>query len=214
MAKPITCKEAWQVLTAGRCQIVDVREPGEFAREHPKGAINVVFSRKGLADRMETVLAAESAVILLAAEDEMEDATAQVEASRFRLIGVIEGGMAAWAAAGLPVGSVREVGIDELPPVGGPGLLLDVREPFEWENGYVPGARLIALGDLRGRLGDLPRTEPIVIICEAGIRSCTAASMLLAAGFEDVAHVPAGTRRYREARLPLEFVEHAPAERR
>jgi len=118
MAKPITCEEAWQALTAGRCQIVDVREPGEFARKHPRGAINVVFSRKGLADRMETVLAPESAVILLAKEGELEDAIAQVEASRFSLIGVIEGGMAAWAAAGLPVASVREVGIDALPHEG------------------------------------------------------------------------------------------------
>jgi sulfur-carrier protein adenylyltransferase/sulfurtransferase len=41
--------------------------------------------------------------------------------------------------------------------------LLDVRQPKEYERGHLPGAKLIPLGDLEGRLGELDRDKPIVI---------------------------------------------------
>jgi rhodanese-related sulfurtransferase len=69
----------------------------------------------------------------------------------------------------------------------------------------VPGALLISLGTLRGALPAVPRDQPIVTICEAGVRSSTAASILEAAGFTAVAHVPAGSSGYRRSGLRLEF---------
>ena len=84
-------------------------------------------------------------------------------------------------------------------------LILDVREPIEWEMGHVPGALLISLGDLREKINDVPSDKRIVVICEAGIRSSSAASVLLLEGFSNVAHVPEGTAGYRNAGLDLEF---------
>jgi rhodanese-related sulfurtransferase len=83
--------------------------------------------------------------------------------------------------------------------------VVDVREPVEWTTGHVPGALLIPLGTLGSALPAVPRDRPIVTICEAGVRSCTAASILAAAGFTDVAHVPAGSSGYRRSGLPLAF---------
>ena len=48
---------------------------------------------------------------------------------------------------------------------------------------------------------------PVVVICEAGVRSSSAASILQAEGFDGVSHVPEGTGGYRRAGLNLEFSE-------
>ncbi len=87
------------------------------------------------------------------------------------------------------------------------GVVLDVREPMEWETGHVPGALLISLGNLRRQLDRIPRSALVAVICEAGVRSCTAASILRAEGFQDVANAPEGTGGYRRAGLPLEYNE-------
>lgn len=62
-------------------------------------------------------------------------------------------------------------------------LLLDVREPFEWELVHLDGARLIPLGQLPGRLRELDGHAEIVAYCHHGIRSERAVEILRAAGF-------------------------------
>lgn len=42
-------------------------------------------------------------------------------------------------------------------------VFLDVRQPREYEAGHYPGAKLIPLGDLDSRLGDLPKDKPVVV---------------------------------------------------
>jgi len=61
--------------------------------------------------------------------------------------------------------------------------LIDVREPYEWEIGRIPGARLIPLGNLRHAMGSLDTAREIVVYCRSGVRSADAARVLRAAGF-------------------------------
>jgi rhodanese-related sulfurtransferase len=63
--------------------------------------------------------------------------------------------------------------------------LLDVRYPYEWrDDGSVPDAIELSIGDLAGRLDTLPRDAPITVMCKSGSRAAIAASMLDAAGFD------------------------------
>lgn len=64
------------------------------------------------------------------------------------------------------------------------GFLLDVREPMELAVEQVPGAVNIPLGQLRARLGELPRDREILIICRSGQRAYTATRVLLQNGFK------------------------------
>jgi rhodanese-related sulfurtransferase len=57
-------------------------------------------------------------------------------------------------------------------------FLLDVREPDEYREGWVPGSVNIPLGRLAGRAGELPRDEVIVCVCRSGSRSLRAARWL------------------------------------
>lgn len=72
-------------------------------------------------------------------------------------------------------------------------VVLDVRNPDEYEGGHVPGATLIPLGELEERLGEVPRADPLYVICAAGGRSLTAAKFLSAAG-RRVVSVAGGTK--------------------
>ena len=144
---------------------------------------------------------------MLVADDDQTAAAAAAQLSEAGIAvrGALEGGFAAWRAAGLPEGQVGEVAVEELPSLSDDSTVVDVREPMEWATGHVPGALLIPLGKLRESVSTIPRRGRVIAICEAGVRSCTAASILEAAGFADVAHVPAGSSGYRRSGLPLAF---------
>ena len=73
-------------------------------------------------------------------------------------------------------------------------LLLDVREPAEWETARIEEARLLPLGELPARLDELAqwRARPVVVHCHHGGRSARACEQLLASGFERVENLSGG----------------------
>ena len=62
-------------------------------------------------------------------------------------------------------------------------FLLDVREPAEVAGGTIPGAVNIPLGDLRDRLGEVPKDRPIVVFCKVGQRGYFAERILVQRGY-------------------------------
>jgi adenylyltransferase/sulfurtransferase len=75
----------------------------------------------------------------------------------------------------------------------GPELvLIDVREPHEWEIAHIEGARLIPLGQLPERLGELDGHAEIVTHCHHGVRSMKALQLLKGAGFSRVRSLAGG----------------------
>jgi NADPH-dependent 2,4-dienoyl-CoA reductase/sulfur reductase-like enzyme/rhodanese-related sulfurtransferase len=62
-------------------------------------------------------------------------------------------------------------------------FLLDVRNPEEYRAGSIPGALNIPLGQLRKRLGELPKDREIIVHCQSGQRSYFAARLLMQEGF-------------------------------
>ncbi|MBZ0299906.1 MAG: rhodanese-like domain-containing protein [Anaerolineae bacterium] len=85
-----------------------------------------------------------------------------------------------------------------------PHLLLDVRESWEYALGHMPDAVNIPLNDLPDHLEELPRDQPIVVVCEHGIRSVYGAQYLAQVGFEGIYNLLGGTSEWRARGLPLE----------
>jgi NADPH-dependent 2,4-dienoyl-CoA reductase/sulfur reductase-like enzyme/rhodanese-related sulfurtransferase len=88
---------------------------------------------------------------------------------------------AGFVAANVLSGKSDLAHADALPPGA---LLLDVREPAEFEAGALPGATLVPLGTLRERLAELPRDREIVAYCAVGIRGYLAECILRQHGFQ------------------------------
>ena len=76
-------------------------------------------------------------------------------------------------------------------------VVLDVRNPDEYEAAHVPGARLIPLHELAQRLAEVPDVDPLYVICAVGGRSLTAAQALVGAGSPAVS-VAGGTNGWIE----------------
>jgi adenylyltransferase/sulfurtransferase len=71
-------------------------------------------------------------------------------------------------------------------------VLIDVREPHEYQICNIPAARLIPLGEVGKRLGELDPEADIVIHCKSGMRSAKACGILKAAGFKHVRNMKGG----------------------
>lgn len=81
-------------------------------------------------------------------------------------------------------------------------ILLDVREPHEWQAGHAPKARHVPLGQLQGRAQEIPNGRPILTICRSGARSARAAAMLAGDG-RQVSNVTGGMHAWARADLPV-----------
>jgi hydroxyacylglutathione hydrolase len=83
-------------------------------------------------------------------------------------------------------------------------VVLDVRAEEEWKSGHLPGSLNLPVGELDGRVGELPRDRPVVVHCQTGARAAIAASLLRARGFGDVSQFPGGFAEWHAAGRPVE----------
>ena len=74
--------------------------------------------------------------------------------------------------------------------------LLDVRQPEEYESEHLPGAKLIPLPELSGRLAELDGEKPTIVYCAIGGRSRVAAQVLAAKGFREVLNLSGGIKAW------------------
>jgi rhodanese-related sulfurtransferase len=81
-------------------------------------------------------------------------------------------------------------------------VVVDVREPFEYAGGHVPGAVLIPLRQLASRVAELPHDAPVYVVCASGNRSLSAAGYLAASGI-DAWSVAGGTGAWLRAGRPI-----------
>lgn len=96
--------------------------------------------------------------------------------------------------------------VDEL--ISNNAFLLDVREEFELATGTIESSHHIPLNQLRQRLGELPKNQPIYVYCHVGHRGYNAARILSQAGF-DVKNLDGGYKTYKTAHYrikPLDYL--------
>lgn len=86
----------------------------------------------------------------------------------------------------------------------GRAVLVDVREAREWAEARIPRALHVPLGELAGRLHELPRDRKLILQCRSGSRSASATELLLRAGFADVANLEGGILRWAREGHPVE----------
>jgi rhodanese-related sulfurtransferase len=124
------------------------------------------------------------------------------------LIALTSGAMLFWSYFGNRILGIKEVDhvaamqlINRLN-----ALVLDVREQGEYDTGHVVNSKLIPLGKLKERIGELEkyRERPIVVICRSGQRSSSACFALGKLGFAQAYNFNGGVIAWQKANLPLE----------
>lgn len=82
-------------------------------------------------------------------------------------------------------------------------MVIDVRQPEEFRQGHIAGAKLIPLNELHRRMKELPQGREIVCVCASGSRSSSAAKSLMKEGYT-VFDMQGGMLAWRRAKLPVQ----------
>lgn len=75
-------------------------------------------------------------------------------------------------------------------------VLVDVREPHEWNAGHIAGAKHIPLAQVPNRLDEIPKDAEVVMLCRSGARSANAQQFLLRNGYSRVKNLVGGMMRW------------------
>ncbi len=119
-----------------------------------------------------------------------------------RIMAYLDGGMTAWALAGLETRSIRLLSAKDLHEMIASDddfVLLDVRAPLEYQDNHIKGAINIPVADLRTRAKELNKNKKIVLICSSGSRSSLGASILEQHGVKEICMVAGGMTGYSAA---------------
>lgn len=173
-----------QMIASGALAL-DVRLTPEYNAGHVEGALHA-----GLDGQMETwvgiLVAPGVPIALIVPPARQKEALVRLARIGYEEnVTVLQGGMDAWRAAGLPV---REAGSHtpqesrEFLKSNPAAQLLDVRRGWEWSEQHAEGAVHIPLCDLPARAGELERDRPVELVCRSGYRSSVASSVLERAG--------------------------------
>ena len=184
---------------------LDVRAADDFAAGHVPGSVNIALSGQ-FASWAGTVLGLTAHPVLIAESDQ------QVEEARLRMArvgievldGYLEGGIAAWRQAGLPVEQVAQITADELSKQlrAGDIQVLDVRREPEWDASHIEDANWWPLDNFKVSPPDIDPKLPVAVHCKSGYRSMIASSLLQRAGFRNVINITGGFDAWQQAGLP------------
>jgi glyoxylase-like metal-dependent hydrolase (beta-lactamase superfamily II)/rhodanese-related sulfurtransferase len=158
--------------------VLDVRDGDAYAAGHIAGAVNVPVSGSSFGTRAGFLLPQGGTVALHAdSPAQAERAAAKLHAvGFFEFAGYIDGAEATEALDPVEIDELERLVADRVVNV------IDVREPYERDAGYIPGSRNIPYRVIGNFADDLAAGRPIVTICETGPRAAIAASVLAAAG--------------------------------
>jgi rhodanese-related sulfurtransferase/glyoxylase-like metal-dependent hydrolase (beta-lactamase superfamily II) len=202
---PVDLEDVLQMGDAG-AQILDVRDPAEYAKGHVAGSINIGLGGQ-YATWAGTVLDRAKPILIIAEPGREQEAALRLGRIGFDHIkGYLRGGMEAlaerpdlvWPTERLTAPMIAEELADANPPI-----VLDIRNPREWATKHIAGSVNIPLNHLQERIGEIPRDRRIAVHCAGGYRSSIAASILHQHGMTHLIEMAGGLAAWEAAQLPV-----------
>lgn len=184
--------------------LLDTREAAEYARGHLRGAVNIGLAGR-FAEGAGQVFPPDRDIVLVGDTTLAQESRVRLARVGFdRVVGQLDNLASVFARSPQLVETAARFTPEQLLELLNYELglqVVDVRNPGETEDGIVPGAREIPLPILTESLHQLDPSSPIVTYCASGYRSLIAASLLRAAGFENVGDLLGGYQAWDEAGL-------------
>jgi hydroxyacylglutathione hydrolase len=202
--KPMTVEQVATAVDAG-AQLLDTRDPSEFAAAHLTGSVNIGLGGQ-YATWAGTLLDAARPIVIVA--DPGAEAQSALRLGRIgfdHVVGFLEGGLAAIPELQVIVSTDRLSPQTAADRMAGPNppLVIDIRTPRERAEKAIKGSMHRPLNTLREGLPDVARDRAIIVHCAGGYRSSMAASLLQRDGFTNVSELAGGITAWEAAGLPL-----------
>ncbi len=201
----IDLSEVLQMGDAG-AQILDVRDPAEYAKGHLAGSINIGLGGQ-YATWAGTVLDRAKPIVIIAEPGREQEAALRLGRIGFDHVkGYLRGGMEALAVRPdlvWPTERITAPMVAEELATADPPLVLDIRNPREWATKHIAGSVNIPLNHLQERIAEIPRDRRIAVHCAGGYRSSIAASILHQYGITHLIEMAGGLAAWEAAKLPV-----------
>ncbi|MBX7219381.1 MAG: MBL fold metallo-hydrolase [Blastocatellia bacterium] len=204
----LTAQQVAEMQPEGKVLLLDVRSAESYGAGHIPGSINVGLGGQ-FASWAGTLFPLETGFVLIAdTEEQIQEAVTRLaRVGMERVVGYLEGGLAAWQAENLPVTGLEQISVQELDRrrnQSDPLQILDVRRLMEYNSGHVPGAQFATLAQIEKTASEFNPSLPTAVICAGGYRSSIAAGFLERQGFQKLSNVIGGTAAWVKAELPVE----------
>jgi hydroxyacylglutathione hydrolase len=194
-------------------QILDTRDPVEFASAHLAGSINIGLVGQ-YATWAGTVLDRDHPIVIIADPGrENESATRLGRIGFDHVVGYLKHGLQSLASRPdltLTTERLSAPYAAELLSSSEPPLAVDVRAPGERKQKSIAGSVGIPLNHLIENREKLPKDRPVLIYCAGGYRASIAASLLQRCGYRNVSEIAGGIGAWEAANLPVEISPVAP----
>ena len=204
--QPIDLADVLRMGDAG-AQLLDVRDPAEYAKGHLAGSINIGLGGQ-YATWAGTVLDRAKPIVIIAEPGREQEAALRLGRIGFDHVrGYLRGGMEALAERQdlvWPTERVSAPMVAEELGAAVPPLVLDIRSPREWEAKHIAGSLNVPLNHLSDRIAEIPRDRRIAVHCAGGYRSSIAASILHQYGITNLIEMAGGLAAWEAAKLPVE----------
>ncbi len=193
--KPLSLEVFEEEMQEQNMIVIDTRLPYAFAGSHIPDSLSIWLG--GTSAYTGWILDTDQYIVFVHERStDMDQAASYLRRMGFdNMCGYLCRGMEEWIEAGKPQNSVGTMSVNQLKNKleNGEVLLVDVREPSEWEeDGIVEGAKRIFFVDLPEKVASLPKDKSVAVTCSVGKRSSIAVSMLERAGFKNVTNVLGG----------------------
>jgi hydroxyacylglutathione hydrolase len=192
--RPLSLEEAL-ALAADGAQLLDARDPADFAGANLVGSVNVGLGGS-YATWAGTILEHELPIVVVADPGREQEAAMRLGRIGFdNIAGYLDGGMQALEPRPDLVGRIERITAATLAErLAGPDppLVLDVRTETEWRDRRIEGSLNVPLSRLLQRLDEVPRDRLLVVHCATGYRSAIAASLLRQHGLVAIADLVGG----------------------
>jgi glyoxylase-like metal-dependent hydrolase (beta-lactamase superfamily II)/rhodanese-related sulfurtransferase len=193
-------------LQAGGAQVLDTRDPEEFATAHLAGSINIGLSGQ-YATWAGTVLTREQPIVIIANPGRESESAVRLGRIGFdNVVGYLSEGMQSLESQPDRTATTERWSAPlsaQLLSSGEPPQLIDVRTPRERDQKFIDGSLSIPLNHLSERMEELPRSRPLLLYCAGGYRSSIAASLLQQRGFDHVSEIAGGLAAWEAAKLSV-----------
>ena len=203
--KPLQLERALELQAAG-AQVLDTREPEEFAAAHLAGSINIGLSGQ-FATWAGTLLNHEQPIVIISGPDREYECAVRLGRIGFdNVAGYLNDGMHSLTSRPDLVDVTERLSpalAAELLSSDDPPVLLDVRNPREREQKHIEGSVSIPLNRLSERAHELPKDRTMLVYCAGGYRSSIAASLLEQKGFPCVQEISGGITAWESANLAV-----------
>ncbi|MBL7814795.1 MAG: MBL fold metallo-hydrolase [Saprospiraceae bacterium] len=203
--KPLSPLEFEVLANETQALVLDTRSSEDFAKGFIPNSINIGINGSFAQWVGEMIPSVKQEILLVTDKGKEDESITRLSRVGYdNTIGFLQGGFAAWQAAGKDVDIVERISADDFSKEykKGDKLVIDIRKKSEYDSEHVVGAVNIPLNRINEHLAEFPKENPFILYCGSGYRTMIAASILKQRGWENFVDVRGGIGEIKKTDVP------------